>query len=152
QGVRAPSSRRLGLARAPAARRLRRSHPRGREGLRRERRGGALTGMPNGVRAVDGPPEPSLADPCGDRPRRDGDALGVFLAGQICMDMIFTGLPGLPPPGTELFAEGLGSAPGGAANIAVAMARLGLRVGLAAPFADDLIGGYLWRTLAEQEQ
>ncbi|MFC5751210.1 carbohydrate kinase family protein [Actinomadura rugatobispora] len=111
------------------------------------------------------PPEPSLADPCaergqaGERLRRAGDPrdeaalpdLDVFLSGQVFMDMIFTGLPGLPPPGTELFTEGLGSAPGGVANIAVAMSRLGLRVGLAAPFGDDLFGAYLWRTLAEQE-
>ncbi|NDU77088.1 carbohydrate kinase family protein [Actinomadura sp. DSM 109109] len=67
------------------------------------------------------------------------------------MDMIFTGLPGLPPPGTEIVTDGLGSAPGGAANIAVAMSRLGLRVGLAARFGDDMFGAYLWRTLAEQE-
>ncbi len=67
------------------------------------------------------------------------------------MDMIFTGLPGLPPPGTEIVTDGLGSAPGGVANIAVAMSKLGLRVGLAAPFGDDMFGAYLWRTLAEQE-
>jgi sugar/nucleoside kinase (ribokinase family) len=111
------------------------------------------------------PPEPALDDPCaergqaGERLRRAGDprdegplpGLDVFLTGQVFMDMIFTGLPGLPPPGTELFTEGLGSAPGGVANIAVAMSRLGLRVGLAAPFGDDLFGAYLWRTLAEQE-
>ncbi|WP_235834860.1 carbohydrate kinase family protein [Actinomadura logoneensis] len=111
------------------------------------------------------PPEPSLADPCAERDlggallrRADGgrDAgeapgLDVFLSGQVFMDMIFTGLPGLPPPGTELYTEGLGSAPGGIANIAVAMSRLGLRVGLAAPFGDDLFGNYLWRTLSEQE-
>ncbi|MFD0686233.1 PfkB family carbohydrate kinase, partial [Actinomadura fibrosa] len=111
------------------------------------------------------PPEPSLADPCaerglvGERLRREHEAggagaapeLDVFLSGQVFMDMIFTGLPGLPPPGTELFTDGLGSAPGGIANIAVAMSRLGLRVGLAAPFGDDLFGSYLWRTLSEQE-
>ncbi|GAA2453513.1 carbohydrate kinase family protein [Actinomadura vinacea] len=111
------------------------------------------------------PPELSLADPCaergqaGERLRRAGAPRGegalpdldVFLTGQVFMDMIFTGLPGLPPPGTELFTDGLGSAPGGVANIAVAMSRLGLRVGLAAPFGDDLFGAYLWRTLAEQE-
>ncbi|WP_083980499.1 carbohydrate kinase family protein [Actinomadura chibensis] len=116
----------------------------------------------NGDPAAGRPPEPDLADPCterglaGDMLRRGGDPgaspeLDVFLSGQVFMDMIFTGLPGLPPPGTELFTEGLGSAPGGIANIAVAMSRLGLRVGLAAPFGDDLFGAYLWRTLAEQE-
>lgn len=105
------------------------------------------------------PPEPSLADPCaeretaGERLRGGGPApaLDVFLSGRVFMDMIFTGLPGPPPPGTEIVTDGLGSAPGGAANIAVAMSRLGLRVGLAAPFGDDMFGAYLWRTLAEQE-
>ncbi|WP_433472496.1 carbohydrate kinase family protein [Spirillospora sp. CA-142024] len=117
---------------------------------------------PGGAAAPGRPPEPSLADPCAERGlaadmlHRADDAgaapeLDVFLSGQVFMDMIFTGLPGLPPPGTELFTEGLGSAPGGVANIAVAMSRLGLRVGLAAPFGDDMFGAYLWRTLAEQE-
>ena len=77
--------------------------------------------------------------------------LDVFLSGQVFMDMIFTGIPGPPSPGTELFTGGLGSAPGGIANIVVAMSRLELSVGLAAPFGDDLFGAYLWRTLAEQE-
>ncbi|WP_395103372.1 carbohydrate kinase family protein [Actinomadura sp. SCN-SB] len=109
------------------------------------------------------PPLPPLTDPCAERgpagdllhKRRDpGTAqrdLDVFLTGQVFMDMIFTGLPGLPPPGTELVTDGLGSAPGGVANIAVAMSRLGLRTGLAAAFGDDMFGAYLWRTLSEQE-
>ncbi|MEV5572605.1 PfkB family carbohydrate kinase [Spirillospora sp. NPDC052269] len=93
-------------------------------------------------------------DPCGERGPgvgTGGAALDVFLTGRVFMDMIFTGLPGLPPPGTELVTDGLGSAPGGIANIAVAMSRLGLRTGLAAAFGDDMFGAYLWRTLAEQE-
>lgn len=108
------------------------------------------------------PPRPSMQDPCAERgpageilrADRAGPAapgLDVFLTGQVFMDMIFTGLPGLPPPGTELVTDGLGSAPGGIANIAVAMSRLGLRTGLAAPFGDDMFGAYLWRTLSEQE-
>ncbi|MFI0351893.1 carbohydrate kinase family protein [Actinomadura sp. 9N407] len=109
------------------------------------------------------PPQPSLTDPCTERGpagellhrhRHPGTAareLDVFLTGQVFMDMIFTGLPGLPPPGTELVTDGLGSAPGGVANIAVAMSRLGLRTGLAAAFGDDMFGAYLWRTLSEQE-
>ncbi|MFC6886604.1 carbohydrate kinase family protein [Actinomadura yumaensis] len=116
------------------------------------------------------PPRPSLEDPCAERGqagellrsdgplRREPSArdlaahdLDVFLTGQVFMDMIFTGLPGLPPPGTELVTDGLGSAPGGIANIAVAMSRLGLRTGLAAAFGDDMFGAYLWRTLCEQE-
>ncbi|XVQ10164.1 carbohydrate kinase family protein [Spirillospora sp. CA-255316] len=108
-------------------------------------------------------PEPSLEDPCSERgpagdllhlhgrPETAARELDVFLTGQVFMDMIFTGLPGLPPPGTELVTDGLGSAPGGIANIAVAMSRLGLRTGLAAAFGDDMFGAYLWRALSEQE-
>ncbi|WP_131762435.1 carbohydrate kinase family protein [Actinomadura fibrosa] len=110
--------------------------------------------------APPGPPQPVLSDPCAERgPAGEilhaggapAPGLDVFLTGRVFMDMIFTGLPGLPPPGTELVTDGLGSAPGGIANIAVAMSRLGLRTGLAAPFGDDLFGTYLWRTLSEQE-
>ncbi|MGH3388544.1 MAG: carbohydrate kinase family protein, partial [Actinomadura sp.] len=103
------------------------------------------------------PPEPPMGDPCaerelvGERLRGDNEGLDVFLSGRVFMDMIFTGLPGLPPPGTELITDGLGSAPGGIANIAVAMSRLGLRVGLAAVIGDDMFGSYLWRALSEQE-
>jgi sugar/nucleoside kinase (ribokinase family) len=103
------------------------------------------------------PPEPPMGDPCaerdlvGERLRGDHEGLDVFLSGRVFMDMIFTGLPGLPPPGTELLTDGLGSAPGGIANIAVAMSRLGLRVGLAAIIGDDMFGSYVWRALSEQE-
>ncbi|WP_165968970.1 carbohydrate kinase family protein [Actinomadura sp. KC06] len=119
-----------------------------------------MRGGPAGQTVQGVPPEPSLADPCAEREpageRLHGGsaappALDVFLSGRVFMDMIFTGLPGLPPPGTEIVTDGLGSAPGGVANIAVAMSRLGLRVGLAAEFGDDMFGAYLWRTLAEQE-
>ncbi len=122
----------------------------------------------NSAADVGEPPNPSLEDPCGEREavrRRllagraagDGagpagpDAFDTFLSGRVFMDMIFTGLAGLPPPGTEFVTDGLGSAPGGVANIAIAMSRLGLRVGLAAAFGDDMFGAYLWRALSEQE-
>ncbi len=114
------------------------------------------------------PMEGPLVDPCAERyevgewlrdrsatraPKVDGEEriLDVFLAGTVFIDMIFSGLEGLPRPGTEIYTKGLGSAPGGAANMAVAMSRLGLNVGLAASFGDDMFGAYLWRTLAEQE-
>lgn len=108
------------------------------------------------------PPDPRLVDPCAERtaagerlraamPGGADGQFDVLLAGTVFMDMIFTGLPGLPPPGTEVLSDGLGSAPGGSANMAVAMSRLGLKVGLAAGFGDDMFGSYLWRTLAEQE-
>ncbi|WP_344243103.1 carbohydrate kinase family protein, partial [Microlunatus panaciterrae] len=76
----------------------------------------------------------------------------AFLTGMVFMDMIFSGLPSSPTPGTELWTEGLGSAPGGMANMAVAMSRLGLHVSLAAPFGGDWFGDFLWETLADQEE
>jgi sugar/nucleoside kinase (ribokinase family) len=75
----------------------------------------------------------------------------VFLHGTVFFDVVLTGLPSLPQRGAELMAEGMGSCPGGIANLAVAASRLGLRTSLAAAFGDDVYGDFLWRTLAEQE-
>ena len=50
-----------------------------------------------------------------------------------------------------VMAEGMGSSPGGAANMAVAAARLGLTTGLAAVFGSDVYGDYCWSTLEEDE-
>jgi sugar/nucleoside kinase (ribokinase family) len=75
----------------------------------------------------------------------------VIMQGTVFLDIVLTGLPALPTNGTELLADGMGSCPGGIANLAVAASRLGLRTGLAAAFGDDVYGDFLWRTLAEQE-
>jgi sugar/nucleoside kinase (ribokinase family) len=88
-----------------------------------------------------------VSDPTASPARPD-----VFLAGQVFVDFIFTGMDELPLPGTELFSRGLGTAPGGIANLAVAMSRLGLSVSLACAYGDDLFGEYLAKTLHEQEQ
>ncbi|MPV38174.1 PfkB family carbohydrate kinase [Georgenia subflava] len=77
--------------------------------------------------------------------------LDVLVAGPVFFDLIFTGLPGGPVPGTEVWADGMGSAPGGIANLAVAASRLGLRTGLAASFGDDAYADWLWTVLGEQE-
>jgi sugar/nucleoside kinase (ribokinase family) len=81
----------------------------------------------------------------------DSPDFDVILQGTVFFDVVLTGLPTLPLAGTELFAEGMGSCPGGIANLAVAASRLGLRTALAAVFGDDVYGDFLWRTLAEQE-
>ena len=75
----------------------------------------------------------------------------LFLHGTVFLDIVLTGMPQLPSPGTELHADGMGSCPGGIANLAVAAGRLGLRTSLAAAFGDDVYGDFLWRTLADQE-
>ncbi|GAA3857278.1 carbohydrate kinase family protein [Saccharothrix violaceirubra] len=75
----------------------------------------------------------------------------VLLSGTVFLDIIFTGLPRPPAPGTEVWAEGLGSCPGGIANLAVASSRLNLRTGLAAAFGEDVYGDFCWEVLSEQE-
>lgn len=77
--------------------------------------------------------------------------LDVIMQGTVFLDIVFTGLPALPVAGTETFSEGMGSCPGGVANLAVATARLGLSTGLAAVFGDDGYADFLWNTLSDQE-
>lgn len=76
--------------------------------------------------------------------------LDVFLGGPIFLDIIFSGLPAQPRPGTEVWAAGMGSLPGGIANLAVATARLGLATGLAAGFGADVYGRWCWEILKEE--
>src|SRR4051812_40930123 len=56
--------------------------------------------------------------------------LDVLLSGHVFFDIVFTDLPHDPAPGTEVWAAGMGSSPGGISNLAVAASRLGLRTGL----------------------
>lgn len=84
--------------------------------------------------------------------RREGDPhLDVITTGMVFFDIIFTGLPRLPRPGEELWSAGMGSCPGGIANLATASARLGMRTGLVTGFGDDAYGDWMRTTLAGQE-
>ncbi|MER5938719.1 PfkB family carbohydrate kinase [Streptomyces sp. NPDC001928] len=75
----------------------------------------------------------------------------VYLTGPVFLDIIFTGLDSAPVRGTESWARGMGSSPGGVANMATALARLGLRTSLAAAFGDDHYGDYCWDALEQGE-
>jgi sugar/nucleoside kinase (ribokinase family) len=110
--------------------------------------------------AAEGVGRPALVD-AGDR-SLGHDPLGasrgvrspahdVLCAGQVFLDIIFTGLPSPPALGREIWAEGMGSCPGGVANVAVALSRLGLRTALAAPFGADAYGDFCWQILEEEE-
>lgn len=74
----------------------------------------------------------------------------VVLAGRVFFDIIFTGLPSSPPPGTETFARGMGASPGGIANLAVAASRLGLRTALATVVGGDAYGRWMWDVLQQE--
>ncbi|GAA1896316.1 carbohydrate kinase family protein [Streptantibioticus ferralitis] len=84
--------------------------------------------------------------------RAPGDpATDVYLTGTVFLDIIFTGLDSAPVRGTESWARGMGSSPGGVANMATALARLGLHTSLAAAFGDDMYGDYCWESLEHDE-
>lgn len=75
----------------------------------------------------------------------------VLLSGTVFLDIIVTGMSQPPTPGTEVPADGMGSSPGGIANLAVAASRLGLRTSLAAAFGDDVYADFCWEALNDQE-
>lgn len=91
-------------------------------------------------------------DPLASVRKHSGPGFDLLLAGTVFQDIIFTGLPHGPEPGTEIWSDGMGSCPGGVANQAIAAARLGLRTGLAAVFGDDGYGDFNWKILAGQER
>ncbi len=64
----------------------------------------------------------------------------VFLAGPVFMDIVFSGMDYAPVLGAETWAKSMGSCPGGIANMAVALQRLGLSATLATAFGDDSYG------------
>ena len=74
----------------------------------------------------------------------------VHVVGPVCLDLVFSGLTAAPRPGTEVRAHHLGISPGGMANVAVALSRLGADVALSAVLADDAFGRYLWSSLADE--
>ncbi|MFI5908083.1 PfkB family carbohydrate kinase [Dactylosporangium sp. NPDC051541] len=76
--------------------------------------------------------------------------MDLFVSGDVYLDIVFTGLRRLPEPGQETWAPGMGSSPGGIANLAVAAARLGVRTGLGAAFSTDAYGEFCQDVLREQ--
>lgn len=98
------------------------------------------------------PGAPTRFDPlAATRSRSTAPGCDLLLSGTVFFDLIFTGLPRLPSGGTEVWSDGMGSCPGGVANVAIAASRLGLRTAVAAAFGDDVYADFCWETLAEQE-
>ena len=61
-------------------------------------------------------------DPLAGLREQDGPPLDVLMCGTVFYDLIFTGMDRLPGPGEEIWTQGMGSCPGGIANLAVAFA------------------------------
>jgi sugar/nucleoside kinase (ribokinase family) len=98
-----------------------------------------------------GPRSQAQVDPLARLRTPDDPPWDVYLTGPVFLDIIFTGLDSAPVRGTESWARGMGSSPGGVANMATALARLGLRTSLAAAFGDDHYGEYCWDALEQGE-
>ncbi len=90
-------------------------------------------------------------DPLAATRQSDDPPLDVLLSGTVFFDIVFTGLDRMPGPGEELWSKGLGSSPGGIANLATATARLGLRTGLVAGFGDDAYADWMWQVMQDEE-
>lgn len=61
----------------------------------------------------------------------------ILVAGNYSIDLVFTGLPRFPVLGEDTIGTGFGMIPGESYTSAVAMHRLGLKVGWAADFGND---------------
>lgn len=72
--------------------------------------------------------------------------IDVLVAGRVFADLVFTGV-NAPAPGAEVYADGFAISPGGAANRAVASARLGAHTALVTELGDDPIGCIVARSL-----
>src|SRR5699024_2244575 len=90
-------------------------------------------------------------DPLAAQRTPEDPPLDVLLSGPVFFDIVFTAIERLPRPGEELWSKGMGSSPGGIANLATAAARLGLRTGLVAGFGDDAYADWMWHTMAHEE-
>jgi sugar/nucleoside kinase (ribokinase family) len=73
----------------------------------------------------------------------------VACVGDPFLDLIFLGLPALPVPGQEQLAERLVIVPGGIANVAYALGRLGLEAVVCAPIGQDPAGRLLGELMAD---
>ncbi|MCZ2523108.1 PfkB family carbohydrate kinase [Streptomyces sp. HB2AG] len=111
--------------------------------------GGAVVAA--GAAPVGGAARGVVLDPLAALRTPDDPPCDVYLTGTVFLDIIFTGLDSAPVCGTETWARGMGSGPGGVANMATALSRLGLRTSLAAAFGDDVYGDHCWDTLSLDE-
>ncbi|MGY6026505.1 carbohydrate kinase family protein [Streptomyces spinosirectus] len=77
--------------------------------------------------------------------------LDVLFAGEVFCDLVFAGIPHLPAPGSEVYADRFAVAAGGTATRSVAAARLGLRAGLFGVVGTDFLGDHLMAELSREE-
>jgi len=67
----------------------------------------------------------------------------VLVPGHYFCDVVFTGLPAFPAPGTEIYCDDVNVAPGGVLNTVVALKRLGVKTGWTSALGDDFFSRYV---------
>lgn len=83
-----------------------------------------------------------MADEAGARPSSEGSKrvtrhCEILIPGYYYCDLIFTGIPGFPALGTEIYTENLAVVPGGCLNSITALRRLGVNVGWLSELGTD---------------
>lgn len=76
--------------------------------------------------------------------------LDALFAGGVFCDLVFGGVPHLPSPGSEVYADRFAVVAGGTATRCVAAARQGLATGLFAVIGTDLFGDHLAAVLGAE--
>jgi sugar/nucleoside kinase (ribokinase family) len=70
-------------------------------------------------------------------------AYQVLLYGPYYCDLIYTGLPGMPKLGEEVYSQDFAIRPGGCFNPVLALHRLGVRIGWICDFGNDLFSQFV---------
>lgn len=73
--------------------------------------------------------------------------LDVIVHGICTTDILFSGLPYLPPAGEEVYSKWLGYTVGGSYITAAALARLGVKVGVICPLGTDQFSDFIRSTM-----